>query len=84
MIQLFGINYILHWDVLRRQNHHEVLLEDVSKFDAQYLIIGSLSSKIESSKLAQSDIKTFLGQAPDIKDIEIQEKLKKIKRLQRC
>ena len=65
-------------NVLRKPNPYEVLFKDISKFDVQNPITGSLLCEVESAKLTDSDVRTFLGKTPEIRDIELQERLKKL------
>ena len=65
---------------LRRQNPCKILFKGISKCDAQNPVIGTLLSEIESVKFKDSDIKKFLGKAPNIRDAKIKEKLDNLKR----
>ena len=66
-------------NVLRKQNPFEIVFKDISKFDAQNSIIKSLLSEIESGKLTDESVKKFLNKAPNLTDIELNQKLKNLK-----
>ena len=66
-------------NVLRKQNPFEIVFKDISKFDAQNPIIKSLLSEIESGKLTDESVKKFLNKAPNLTDIELNQKLKNLK-----
>ena len=61
----------LHKNVLRRQNPYEILFKDISKFDGQNSINGSLLAEIESGKLIDEAVQKFIDGAPSTKDLEI-------------
>ena len=65
--------------VIRKQNFFENFLKDITKFDAQNPIIGSLLSEIESRKLTDESVKNFLGKAQNLKGIELNQKLQNLK-----
>ena len=69
----------IYKNVMQKQNLFEIVFKDISKFDPRSPIIGSLLSEIESGKLTDESVKKFLNMAPDPKDIELNQKLQKLK-----
>ena len=61
---------------MKNQNPIEILSKDVKYFDAQNSIIGSLIRKVKHWE--KKDFSKFLEKAPDIRDLEIRERLKKL------
>ena len=66
-------------NVMRKQNPVEIVFKDISKFDTQNPITFTLLSKISSGKLTDESVKKLLNKAPNIKDIESNQKLKSLK-----
>ena len=64
---------------MRKQNSFEIVFQDNSKFYAQNPIIGILLSKIESGKLTNKSVKKCLNKTPNPKDIELNQKLQRLK-----
>ena len=66
-------------NVMRKQNPFEIVFKDISKFDTQNPITCTLLSKVESGKLADESVEKLLNKAPNIKDIESNQKVKSLK-----
>ena len=58
------------------------MFKDVKHFDAQNPEIGSLVKEVDVSK--KKDLSKFLDKAPDIRDLEIQSRLKKRSEKNEC
>ena len=69
----------LYKNVLRRQNPYEIVLKDISKFDGQNPVTGSLLVEIESEKLTYEVVPKFLDGTPSTKDLEIRKGPKDLK-----
>ena len=57
----------------------KMFLKDITKFDAQNPIIGSLLSEIESRKLTDESVKNFLDKAQNLEGIKLNQKLQNLK-----
>ena len=57
--------------VLRKPNPYEVLFKDISRFDVQNPIMGTLLKEAEGTRHTDSNVRNFPGKAPDIKDTEL-------------
>ena len=65
-------------NVWRKENPLEILFEDVSKFDTQNPVIGSLLNKIDvGKKQGKSDL---LSSAPNINDVILRRRLENLRR----
>ena len=66
-------------NILRRQNPLELVLEDISTFDAENPIVGSLFKEIDiKKKQSDSDFIKSLPSHPD-KEFEIRKRLDNLK-----
>ena len=66
-------------NILRRQNPLELVFEDISTFDAENPIVGSLLREIDiKKKQSDSDFLKFLPRHPG-KEFEIKKRLDKLK-----
>ena len=61
----------LHKGVLRKPNPYEVLIQDISRFNVQNPIMGTLLKEAEGTRPTDSNVRNFPGKAPDIKDTEL-------------
>ena len=66
-----------------RQNPCEIAFKDISEFDGQNPIIGSLLAEIESKKLTDEAVRKFLDGAPSTKDLERNKGLENFKKFKR-
>ena len=62
----------------QNDNPLDVLFKEKSKFDVQNPIIGSLLEEIKKGKITEKDKIEAVKNAPDIKDLDIEEKFNKI------
>ena len=51
----------LYKNFLQRQNPYEIVFRDISKFDGQNPLIGSLLAETESGKLTDKSVLKFLN-----------------------
>ena len=59
------------------KNSMELLFKDVKHFDVQNPVIGSLIKEVDIGK--KKDLSKFVDKAPDIRDLEIQSRLNKLR-----
>ena len=64
-------------NVIKKQNPIELLLKDLKYFDTQNPVIGKLIREVDIGK--KEDLSKFLSQAPDVKDLELQSRLNKLR-----
>ena len=62
----------------RNDNPLDVVYKKNAKFDIQNPIIGSLLKQINKSRVTEQDIKSALDRAPNPKDVELEERYRKI------
>ena len=65
-------------NILRRQNPLGLVFKDISTFDAQNPIIGSLLKEVELGKKDTGS--SLIKKAPNTKEVEIKSRLKELKR----
>ena len=65
--------------VIFKENQYGIFFKDISKFDMQNPVIGSIPSEIESGKLTEKSLKRFFSKAPNSKDIELNQELQRLK-----
>ena len=67
--------------VMKTPNQIVALYKDIEKLDTQNPVIGSLSTQIESGKLTDKKVDEYLNKIQAIKDLEMAEKVKQLKDL---
>ena len=69
--------------VMKKSNPIDVVFKNKAKFDMQCLIIGTLSTQIQSGKTNEKAIEKQLRGAPSIKDLNFPERLERLKQYNR-
>ena len=64
---------------MTKKNPFEFVFEDIAKFDTQNTIIGNLLSQIESGRLTDKTIQKILAEPTNVKDIDYEERLRKLR-----
>ena len=64
-------------NVIKKQNPIKLLVKDLKYFDTQNPVIGNLIREVDIGK--KEDLSKFLSQAPDVKDLELQSRLNKLR-----
>ena len=67
--------------VMKTPNQIVAVYKDIEKLDTQNPVIGSLSTQIESGKLTDKKVDEYLNKIQAIKDLEMAEKVKQLKDL---
>ena len=63
--------------VIKNQNPIELLFKDLKHFDTQNPVTGNLNPEVDIGK--KKDLSKFLSHAPDVKDLELQSRLNKLR-----
>ena len=58
---------------LRKQNLHQIVFKDISKFDSQISLIGKFLAETEVEKLTNESAKKFISKTPSVKDLDIKQ-----------
>ena len=64
-------------NVIKKQNPIKLLVKDLKYFNTQNPVIGNLIREVDIGK--KEDLSKFLSQAPDVKDLELQSRLNKLR-----
>ena len=65
--------------IMKKSNPIDVVFKDKAKFDVQNSIIGSLVAQVHENKTNEKAILNQLSGAPSTKDIELAERLAKLR-----
>ena len=68
---------------MRRQKPYKIVFKDISKFEEQNPIIGSLLGETEAGKLTDESINKFLNSVHSTWDLEIKSGLGKLRNFNR-
>ena len=63
--------------MIKKQNPIKLLVKDLKYFNTQNPVIGNLIREVDIGK--KEDLSKFLSQAPDVKDLELQSRLNKLR-----
>ena len=63
--------------MIKNQNPIELLFKDLKHFDKQNPVTGNLIPEVDIGK--KKDLSKFLSHAPDVKDLELQSRLNKLR-----
>ena len=75
--------YTKYMSVMKKSNPTDVVFEDKAKFDMQNPVIGTLLTQKQSGKRNEKAIAKKLRGAPSIKDLNIAERLERLKQYNR-